>query len=153
MARHSKSSKNYCVIKMKKDFSSEWIRSRQPRKQRKYSYNAPLHIKGKFMAAHLSKELIKKYNRRSIRLRKGDKVTILRGQFRKKTGRIERIDLKETKVYIAGVEMIKKDGTKILYPIHPSNLVATELNLDDKKRMAIVNKSKKADKIKKEKSD
>ena len=153
MARHSKSSKNHSVIIMKKDFSNKWIRSKQPRKQRKYSYNAPLHIKSKFMAAHLSKELMKKYNRRSIKVRKGDKVTILRGQFRKKTNRIERIDLKETKVYIAGVEMVKKDGTKVMYPIHPSNLVVTELNLDDKKRVAIVNKSKKADKIKKEKSD
>jgi len=146
MARHSKAGKNYCVIIMKQDFSSEWIRSKQPRKQRKYNYNAPLHIRGKFMTAHLSKELIKKYNRRNIRLRKGDKVTIFRGQFRKKTGRVERADLKKTKVYIAGVEMIKKDGTKVLYPIHPSNLVVTELNLDDKKRIAIVNKSKKADK-------
>ncbi len=153
MAWYIKASKNYCVIIMKKDFSSEWIRSKQPRKQRKYSYNAPLHIKGRFMAAHLSKELMKKYNRRSIKVRKGDKVTILRGQFRKKTNRIERIDLKETKVYIAGVEMVKKDGTKVMYPIHPSNLVVTELNLDDKKRLAIVNKLKKTDKIKKEKSD
>lgn len=90
---------------------------------------------------------MKRYNRRSIRLRKGDKVTILRGQFKKKTGNIERIDLKETRVYITGIEMIKKDGTKVFYPIHPSNLVVTELNLDDKKRMAIVNRSKKAGKI------
>ncbi|RKY01044.1 MAG: 50S ribosomal protein L24 [Spirochaetes bacterium] len=132
---------------MKKEFSDKWIRSKQPRKQRKYSYNAPLHIRGRFMSAHLSKDLMKRYNRRSIRLRKGDKVTILRGQFKKKTGNIERIDLKETRVYITGIEMIKKDGTKVFYPIHPSNLVVTELNLDDKKRMAIVNRSKKAGKI------
>lgn len=153
MARHSKSSKNHCVIIMKKDFSNKWIRSKQPRKQRKYNYNAPLHIKGKFMAAHLSKELINKYNRRSIRIRKGDKVTIMRGQFRKKTNRIERIDLKKTKVYIPGAEIIKKDGTKVLYPIHPSNLVVTELNLDDKKRIAAVNKLKKTDKIIKKKEE
>lgn len=146
MARHSKAGKNYCVIIMKKDFSSEWIRSKQPRKQRKYSYNAPLHIKGKFMSAHLSKDLMKKYNRRSIRVRKGDKVIVLRGQFKKKKGNVERVDLKKSKVYISGVEMIKKDGTKVFYPIHPSNLVLTELNLDDKKRIAIVNKSKKSDK-------
>ena len=134
------------MIIMKKDFSSEWIRSKQPRKQRKYSYNAPLHIKGKFMSAHLSKDLMKKYNRRSIRVRKGDKVIVLRGQFKKKKGNVERVDLKKSKVYISGVEMIKKDGTKVFYPIHPSNLVLTELNLDDKKRIAIVNKSKKSDK-------
>jgi len=138
------------VIIMKKDFSNKWIKSKQPRKQRKYSYNAPLHIRGKFMSAHLSKELMKKYNRRSIKVRKGDKVTILRGQFKKKAGRIERVDLKKTKVYITGIEMIKKDGTKVFYPIHPSNLIVTELNLDDKKRVAIVNKSKKADEKKQE---
>lgn len=150
MAGNIKVSKNYCVIIMKKDFSNKWIKSKQPRKQRKYSYNAPLHIRGKFMGAHLSKDLMKKYNRRSIKVRKGDKVTILRGQFKKKAGRIERVDLKKTKVYITGIEMIKKDGTKVFYPIHPSNLIVTELNLDDKKRMAIVNKSKKADEKKQE---
>ena len=138
------------MIIMKKKFSREWIRSKQPRKQRKYNYNAPLHIKGKFMAAHLSKDLMKKYNRRSIRVRKGDKVILLRGQFKKKKGNVERVDLKKSKVYISGVEMIKKDGTKVFYPIHPSNLVVTELNLDDKKRIAVANKSKKADKIIKE---
>lgn len=35
---------------------------------------------------------------------------------------------------------------QVFYPVHPSNLVITELNLDDKKRIAIVNKSKKSDK-------
>ena len=146
MALHSKAGKNYCIIIMKKKFSRSWIKSKQPRKQRKYSHNAPLHIKGKLMSAHLSKDLMKKYNRRSIRLRKGDKVIVLRGQFKKKKGNVERVDLKKSKVYISGVEMIKKDGTKVFYPVHPSNLAVTELNLDDKKRMAIVNKSKKADK-------
>ena len=138
---------------MKKDFSNKWIKSKQPRKQRKYNYNAPLHIRSKFMFAHLSKELMKKYNRRSIKVRKEDKVNILRGQFKKKTGIIERVDLKKTRVYISGIEIIKKDGTKVMYPIHPSNLVVTELKLDDKKRLAIINKSKKADKIIKNKEE
>jgi len=131
---------------MKKKFSRSWIKSKQPRKQRKYSHNAPLHIKGKLMSAHLSKNLMKKYNKRSIRLRKGDKVIVSRGQIKKKIGIIERVDLKKTKVYISGVEIIKKDGTKAFYPVHPSNLVITEINLDDKKRMAIIKKPKKTDK-------
>ena len=144
MAFHSKAGKNHCVIIMKKKFSRSWIKSKQPRKQRKYSHNAPLHIKGKFMSAHLSKDLMKKYNRRSIRPRKGDKIIVLRGQFKKKKGNVERVDLKKSKVYVSGVEMIKKDGTKVFYPVHPSNLVVTEINLDDKKRAAILNKSKEA---------
>ncbi len=144
MAQYCKAGKDYCVITMKKKFSRSWIKSKQPRKQRKYSHNAPLHIKGKFMSAHLSKDLMKKYNRRSIRPRKGDKIIVLRGQFKKKKGNVERVDLKKSKVYVSGVEMIKKDGTKVFYPVHPSNLVVTEINLDDKKRVAILNKSKEA---------
>jgi large subunit ribosomal protein L24 len=119
---------------MKTKFSKNWKRSKQPRKQRKYRYNAPLHIKTKFMSAHLSKELRQKYNKRSFSIRKGDKVQVMRGQFKKKTGKIERIDVKKSRAYITGIELIKKDGTKTLYPINPSNLMVLELNLDDKKR-------------------
>ena len=87
------------------------------------------------MTAHLSKELREKQGKRAVQLRKGDKVQVMRGQFKKKIGKIERINLKKSKVYVNGIEMIKKDGTKVLYPIHPSNLMILELNLDDKKRV------------------
>ena len=120
---------------MKKKFSSSWIRSKKPRKQRKYRFNAPLHVKQRFVASHLSKDLKLKYKKRSVPVRKGDKVKILRGQFRGKSGKIERVDLKKTKVFITGIEVVKKDGTKTLYPVHPSNLVVLELDLDDKKRV------------------
>ena len=33
---------------MKSIFSKSWVSSKQPRKQRKYRYNAPDHIKKKF---------------------------------------------------------------------------------------------------------
>lgn len=123
---------------MKKKFSRNWRKSKQPRKQRKYRYNAPLHIKQTFMKAHLSKELRKKYNRRSLGLKKGDKVKIMRGQFKKKIGKVDRVDLKKSYVYVTGIEVIKKDGTKTFYPLKPSNLMITELNLDDKKRQKIL---------------
>lgn len=119
---------------MEKKFSRKWISSKQPRKQRKYRYNAPLHIKQKFMSSTLSKELRKKYGKRSIGLKKGDKVRVLRGQFRKHEGKIEKVDLNKTKVVISGVEIVKKDGTKGTYPINPSNIMIIELNLDDKMR-------------------
>ena len=128
---------------MKTKFSRTWKRSKQPRKQRKYRYNAPLHIKQKFMRAHLSKELRKKYNRRSLGLKKGDKVKIVRGQFKKKTGKVDKVDLKENYVYITGIEITKKDGTKAFYPLQPSNLMITELNLDDKKRQKILDRKAK----------
>ena len=120
---------------MKKKFVLTWKRSKQPRKQRKYRAKAPLHVKRNFMSCHLSKELKKKYGKRAVGIRKGDKVKIMRGQFKRKTGKVERTSLKDSRVYITGIEVIKKDGTKTLFPIHPSNLVITDLYLEDKKRV------------------
>lgn len=119
---------------MKSKFSIKWNASRKPSKQRKFRANAPKHIKGKLMAAHLSKELMKKYNTRSIRLRKGDSVKVMKGQFRGKSGKIDRVNTKKSKAYITGIEFVKKDGSKALYPIHASNLLAEELNLEDSRR-------------------
>lgn len=124
--------------KMKTNFSNKWKRSKQTRKQRKYRHHSPLHIKHKFLSSHLSKDLIKKYQRRSIPVRKGDSVKILRGQFKKHMGKIEKVFLKKSKVYIEGAETIKKDGSKVPYPIHPSNLMITDLNLEDKERQKIL---------------
>ena len=123
---------------MKKKFSTKWKSSKQVRKQRKYRHNAPLHVKQKFVHVHLSKDLKKKYGKRRLGLKKGDKVKIVRGQFRKHIGSVERIDLKKTGVYVSGIEVTKKDGSKTTYPIDPSNLVLTELSLDDKVRQKIL---------------
>lgn len=120
---------------MKKQFSKSWKASKQPRKQRKYLAKAPLHIKHKFLAAHLSKELRKKYQRRSFPLRKGDTVKIMRGSFKKKTGKIEIVDVKRTRASIEKIQKAKKDGTKVNVFFHPSNVQIQELNLDDKKRI------------------
>ncbi len=117
-----------------KDFSSSWKSSKKASKQRKYLHNAPLHKRRKFMSAHLSKELIKKYKKRNFPVRKGDKVKVMIGQFRKKSGEITVVDLKKLKVYIDNIYVTKKDGTKSFYPVHPSNLLITELKLDDKER-------------------
>ena len=136
---------------MKIKFSTSWKKSKQPRKQRLYRYNAPLHTKRKFIRVHLSKELKSKYNRRSFGLKKGDKVKIVRGQFRKKTGTVEKIDTKNEKLYINSVETVKKDGTKVNYPIHPSNVVLNELNLDDKMRQKILERKEYDKKLSKSK--
>ena len=117
-----------------KEFSTNWKKSKKPRKQRKYRFKAPLHIKQKFVHVHLSKELREKHKKRNTTVRKGDTVTVLRGQFKGKSGKIDRVNLKTTKVYIQGIESAKKDGTKTFYPFSPSNLMIIELNLSDKKR-------------------
>jgi large subunit ribosomal protein L24 len=59
---------------MKKEFSTQWNASKQPRKQRKYLANAPTHTRHKFISANLTKELRKKYGKRNFPLRKEDSV-------------------------------------------------------------------------------
>ena len=120
---------------MKKDFSNSWKSSKQPRKQRKYRYNAPLHIVSKFLSSHLSPELRAKHEIRSKQIRSGDKVKVLRGQFKGHVGKVERADIKARKIYISKIEVIKKDGTKAFFPVEPSNVMILELNLEDKRRM------------------
>ncbi len=128
---------------MKKDFSKSWKSSKQPRKQRKYRANAPLHIKRKFLSAPLSKELKKKYNKKSLPIRKEDKVKIMRGQFKKKEGKVTHTDVKKTRIHVDGMQVTKRDGSKAFYGIHPSNVMLTELNLSDKERKKIIERTQK----------
>ncbi len=127
---------NIKVVRMKRP------KSKKPRKQRKFLYNAPLHIRRKMISAHLSKELREKYKRRSIPLRKGDEVKVMRGEFKGTIGKIVRIDTKEYKVYIDTVKKKRSIGTEYLVPIHPSNLLITNLNLEDKYRIKMLERGK-----------
>ncbi len=119
---------------MKKEFSTHWKESKQPRKQRKYLANAPLHLRKKFIAVNLSQELRKKHGIRNISVRKGDVVKIKRGKFKDKQGKITNVKLKKGKVTIENIQVKKQDGSKVDIYLQPSNLQIIELNSEDKKR-------------------
>ncbi len=112
--------------------------SKKPRKQRKLLYQAPLHKRKKFLASRLSKELTKQLKRRSLTLRKGDEVKIVRGKFKKTIGKITKINLKKSKVYIEGVKRKKISGQEVQVPIHPSNLIILSADLTDPKRQKAI---------------
>lgn len=120
---------------MKQTFSTHWIASKQPRKQRKYIANAPLHVKHNFLSANLSKALRQKYGKRNIPIRKGDEVLVMRGAFKKKKAKVTEVDLKNTRVTLEGLQRTKKDGTKVNVYFNPSALQIQELNLEDKRRL------------------
>jgi len=120
---------------MKKEFSNKWKASKQPRKQRKYLAKAPLHIKRKFLNVNLSRNLRKKHEKRNLTLRKGDVVKIMRGKFRKKSGKVSHINPKNQKINVDGISIKKRDGSKVNVNLKPSNLQIIELNLEDKKRL------------------
>ena len=122
------------------------IKSKQPRKQRKYLYNLPLHQRKKLVHATLSPELREKYNRRSIAVRTGDVVEVMRGDFKGFKGKVVRVDRKKGRVFIEGVTVTKVDGTEVLFPIHASNVRIVELYLEDKKRLKILERGGKVGK-------
>ena len=117
-----------------KAWSRHWRKSRNIKKQRKYSYNAPLHIARKMMSVRLAKDLKTKYGKRNIPIRKGDKVKIVVGQFKGKITKVNLVDIKHRSVYLDDVFAVKKDGNKLPVSIHPSNLMILELNMEDKRR-------------------
>lgn len=112
--------------------------SRQGRKQRLALSKAKLHVKQNLMHSPLSTTLRKKYGTRAIQIRKGDTVRVMRGQFRKHEGKVERVDLKQGKVYVAGVEIKKQDASMTPYPVNPSNLRIELIDSSDVKRKAIL---------------
>ena len=121
-----------------KTWSKSWKASKKARKQRKYALNAPLHIVKKLLSTTLSNDLHKKYTKRNVPVRKGDTVKVLRGQFKGKTGKIEKVHTKLQRVVVEGVYLTKKDGNKVPYRLHPSKLMITELNLEDKERIKLL---------------
>lgn len=112
---------------MKSKFSIKWKSSRQPRKQRKYSANAPLHLRKKLVSVNLSKDLRAKYGKRNMPLKKGDTVKIMRGKFKGKEGKALEINLKNSKIAVEGIQVKKRDGSKVNVKLQASNLQIKEL--------------------------
>jgi large subunit ribosomal protein L24 len=109
-------------------------RVKNPDKQRKKLFNAPAHIRHKHMAAPLSKELTASKGVKTLPVRKGDTVRILRGDNKGFEGKVSRVDLKTYRIYMEGLTREKVDGTNIFIAIHPSKVQIRNLNLDDKYR-------------------
>jgi len=99
-------------------------------------YRATFQTKSKQLGSALSKNLHKKYGKRSVRVIEGDSVTIVRGEFKGVDGKISRISIQKNSVAIEGIKKEKSKGEKFDVYIHTSNLLVTSLNTGEKWRMA-----------------
>ncbi|MEM3507070.1 MAG: 50S ribosomal protein L24 [Candidatus Bathyarchaeia archaeon] len=118
------------------------LKSSKPSKQRKALYNAPIHLRRKLLSCHLSTELRAKYNTRAFPVRVGDTVKVLRGDFKGIEGKVTEVDTKNISIYIEGVTREKVSGTTVKVPIHPSKVMITNLNLEDKLRIKALERKK-----------
>ena len=94
-------------------------------------YRAVNTVRNKQIGAALSKQLRQKYQRRSIRIVKGDTVKILRGEYKGIDGKVTKISLEKNSIAVEGVQREKLKGGKIDLYIHSSNTVITSLNTED----------------------
>jgi large subunit ribosomal protein L24 len=120
---------------------------KKPTKQRKMLFQAPDHMRHKHFAAPLSPELRASRGVRAIPVRSGDAVRIMRGNHKGFEGKVTRIDRRKYKIYVEGLTREKVDGTTILVPIHPSKVMITNLNLEDKWRKQVLERKRKAPEI------
>lgn len=114
----------------------------KPTKQRKRVFQAPDHMRYKLFAAPLSKELKSLHGTRSLPVRTGDTVRIMRGDHAGFEGKISRVERKKYRIYVEGLTREKVDGTTIFLPVHPSKVMVMRLNLDDKWRKKILERKK-----------
>ena len=113
------------------------IRNRQ-------TYRAMNQVINRQISAPISKELRKKYSRRSARIMTDDTVKVIRGEYKGITGKVSKISTGNNSIAIEGNKKEKLKGEKIDVYIHSSNVIITALNTDDKWRLKILEKKEKS---------
>ena len=111
-----------------------------------------MQLLNKQVCATLSKDLRKKYSRRSVRIMIDDTVKVIRGEYKGITGKITKISIENNSIAIEGNKKEKLKGDKVDIYIHSTNVIITALNTDDKWRLKILEKKPKS-KIKSMKAD
>ena len=97
--------------------------SKSPRKQRRRIRNAALHERKSLLKCRLDEFLQEEYGLRSLVVKTGDLVKIMRGQFRDTEGKVTSVNYKKIRVYTDSATLTKSDGKEAAVPIHPSNLL------------------------------
>ena len=119
--------------------------SKQPRKQRLARYTAPYHRRHREMAAPIDRGLRERQMSRgfmyprSMSVRKGDRVMIVRGEGKSKSStKIAKVDRKGRKIYVEAFTYFKSDGTELQRPIDASNVVIINPDWSDMRRRKLL---------------
>jgi large subunit ribosomal protein L24 len=99
-------------------------------------YTASQHLLSKQLGSHLAKDLSEKYHCKSLRVVEGDSVKVLRGEFKGIEGKVTRVSTEKRGIAIEGIKREKLKGGNVDIYIHPSNVIITSLNLEDKWRQS-----------------
>jgi len=116
------------------------VSSKSPGKQRKKIHSAPIHANKNRLKCRLDEFLQEQYGLRSLVVKTGDLVKIMRGQFRDTEGKVLRVDYKDVQVFLDSATVTKSDGKEANIPVHPSNIMLVKLELDDERKQLIERK-------------
>ena len=105
-------------------------------------FQAAHHTRSKQLGSTLSKELRKKYGRRSARVIEGDTVRIMRGEIKGIDGKVTQVSTQKNSIAVEGIKREKLKGGNVDIYIHTSNIMITGMNLDDKWRQNRLEKQK-----------
>lgn len=104
---------------------------RSPRRQRRALYTATTFERRRRMTVQLSRELRRRFHRRSVALRKGDTVRVLSGSYKGREERVAKIDRRGYAVSLDNVTLKAADEKMKPLGLRPGHLVITRLNLSD----------------------
>jgi large subunit ribosomal protein L26e len=98
--------------------------------ERKKFYTEKLHKRKNRLHVHLSKDLRSKMKtkKRSLLLRKNDKVKIMRGPEKGKEAKVVKINTKDLTVLLEGVVVKTIRGKEVPIPVKSSNLLLVGLD-------------------------
>lgn len=96
--------------------------------------HVPKHMRNRSIAAHLGDNLRQQYRLRSYHVIKGDTVRVVRGEYSGIEGKVESVDTMTGGLAIEGIQREKVRGGNVKVRIHSSNVMITNMNLDDKYR-------------------
>ena len=112
--------------------------SSKPGKVRKRQSACARHLMRRNLDANLAASLRSRYGTRSIPVRTGDKVLLMRGDFAGHEDEVTEVDAEKGFFYVKDVTREKADGTKSFVPVNTSTVQITDLNLDDERRQKIL---------------
>lgn len=110
----------------------------KPGKSRRRRFNAPHHVRRKYVAAPLSPSLKAEHGVRSMPVRRNDNIVITKGDRKMTEGRVTRVDIAHGRLFIEGVTRQRMDGSTAQIPIRPENVMITRLHLDDRWRRKVL---------------
>ena len=82
--------------------------------------------------------LREKYGRRNVRVIAGDTIKVIRGEYSGIEGKVEKVNMKRGSLAIEGIQREKVRGGNVKVEINSTNVIVTDLDLDDKYRQVLI---------------